>query len=669
MLKTSDAKSFPRFVLTDQEKAIFKTLLDVNSFYKLGTTFRVAGGWVRDRLLGTVSDDLDIALDNLTGRQLEAYLLKYAKQYPDSGIGKSYTVGVNVEKSKHLETVAVEIHGRKIDFVNLRSESYGETRVPTMEMGDPKTDAERRDLTLNALFYNVNTNEIEDLVGGLEDLETMTLRTPLNPTKTFLDDPLRILRVLRFYSKYPAAKIDTNIVRAISDPKVHEAYRNKVSPERAGPEILKLMSGSKPAEALRVLFETGMDKAAFNIPEVQNLKDLRMDQQNKHHAHNLLEHTLQVVKNLDSLLRQEKVPNETRRNMLLAALFHDYGKAHPEIAKPHPSDPGQMQYLGHEDKSVEIAESILKSIGVPLDDRNFINKVISLHMRPHTESWSNKAIGRFIRETEIPGQESNDIWRLVMLHGMADAMSGGAKDPTDEIALKRQHMEQMREFLNRPASSIRKPLLDGNELMRLFPTLKPNSVVEGRNFIKDINERLLDEQASGNISTKDDALKLVETMRPSLESKYGKPNVVSWIQSNCKFAQPQMNVQYLHVDEEDPQVDVDEMYRCAKMSGINILSDKSPFMVAIVNDMIVGAAFISVLKDEFSFDVAVLPDFQKMRIGSKLTDEVLKEYNNLVNEGMKIKMKADVVNPQMIQMLKSRGLSVSEEMGGHAIMR
>lgn len=529
------AAEMPQFVLTPQEQNIFNLLLQVNAAYKLGTTFRVAGGWVRDKLLGKQSDDLDIALDNMTGRKFENFL----RLRPlDGAIGKSYIV--EESPGVKLETVAVELYDRKIDFINLRTESYGDTRVPEMQFGSPEVDAQRRDLTINSMFYNVNTGQVEDYVGGMEDLKTMRLRTPLDPVKTFTDDPLRMMRALRFFSRYPNATLDPAMVQAMADPGVHEAYRQKVASERAGPEILKLMAGSKPAESLQVLFDTGLDKAVFDIPEVQNLNDLRMDQRNRHHAHTLLDHTLLVVKNMHALMLQENEPEEMRVKMLVAALFHDYGKAHPEIAKPKKSDPNQMTYVGHEDKSVDIAEAIMKSIGIPDDDRKFVNKVISLHMRPHLhqgESWTPKMIGKFMRDTQIPGQESGEVWRYVMLHSMADTLSKNAEQPDHEdVAQKRQHMQMMQDYKQRPGPSILKPIINGNKLMQMFPTLKPTLVIDGKNFIKEIGERLLEEQSAGTVVDEASAIQLIETMRPSIMQRYGPQNTVAWVNANCKFA-------------------------------------------------------------------------------------------------------------------------------------
>lgn len=518
------ASEKPSVDLNHTERAIFGFLADVAEYVgaKSGATptLRVAGGWVRDKLMGQESDDIDVAIEGMTGAEFEEQVKQYAAEYeartgtPHPALGKSYTVKANPERSKHLETVAIEIMGQKVDFVNLRSETYGDSRVPTMEMGTPEEDASRRDLTINSLFYNINTGEVEDHTGmGMEDLEDMVLRTPTDPKRTFLDDPLRMLRVLRFYSRYPDAEIAPETVEAMGDPQVQEAYRDKVAPERAGPELQKLLKGAKPAAALRAMFDTGLDEAVFNVPETEGLLDVRMDQRNKHHAHNLLEHTLLVVENMNELAKQEGLDDDTRMKMNMAALFHDYGKAHPEIGQPKEADPAQYSYIRHEDKSAEIADSVLRTIGIGRQDRDFVNKVISLHMKPHQAQWSKRSIGKFLRDAEIEGQDVGDMWKYIWLHGIADEMSKGVGDYAPDVAKKREHMQSFQDYIDTPPPA--KPLLDGRAIMSMFPSLRPES-----GYIGEVKNRLLAEQDAGNISTVEQAQSFVESLRPEIETQF-----------------------------------------------------------------------------------------------------------------------------------------------------
>ena len=134
----------------------------------------------------------------------------------------------NSEKSKHLETAAIHVHDVFVDLVNLRSETYSdESRVPKIEIGTPEQDAYRRDLTINAMFYNINNQEVEDFTKlGLYDLEHGIIRTPLEPLQTFLDDPLRILRTIRFATRFDF-QIVPDIFEAAKDPKVRVSNESK----------------------------------------------------------------------------------------------------------------------------------------------------------------------------------------------------------------------------------------------------------------------------------------------------------------------------------------------------------------------------------------------------------------------------------------------------------
>ncbi|TXG71725.1 hypothetical protein EZV62_000304 [Acer yangbiense] len=152
--------------LTDTEMAIFYTLIEIIREFELNTEPRVAGGWVRDKLLGKECHDIDIALDNMSGSEFVNEVTMYffvAGLEPPAGIGK---IPSKPDKSKHLETTRMMLFELWIDLVNLRCEEYSEnSRIPTMKFGTAKEDAYRRDLTINSLFYNINTNSVEDLTG------------------------------------------------------------------------------------------------------------------------------------------------------------------------------------------------------------------------------------------------------------------------------------------------------------------------------------------------------------------------------------------------------------------------------------------------------------------------------------------------------------------------
>jgi len=482
------------FNLTEIDKKIFNFLLDVKKYFNLNVEFRVSGGWIRDKLLGLPNDDIDIALSNMTGTDF----VNYIKKYPNKNgiIGKDYQVALNAEKSKHLETAGIDIFGLKIEFVNLRSETYGDSRIPTVEMGTPETDAFRRDLTVNALFYNIEIGEIEDYVGGISDLKNKILRTPMDPLKTFNDDPLRMLRVLRFQSKFNDFIIDPKIIEAMRNPEIREAYKKKVSTERSGPEIIKMMSGKDPSKSLEILFDTDLYLSVFQINKEDIHEDgIKLDQKTKYHKYNLMTHTVEVIKNLNNIMLSNNEDPKMRGVMNIAALFHDFGKMKKGVQQPHPKNEGQMRYIGHEIESAKMADNILKSIGIGEEDRNIVNKVILYHMAPHSSSdWGNKGIGNFLNKTSIPGKEDKypNLWKYIFYHAQADNM---ASQPDNYDDIKQQQMfNRVNDFINKPSGKFRGSVLDGNDLMQMFPNILPKT-----GFIRDFMDIVKNLQYDGKI--------------------------------------------------------------------------------------------------------------------------------------------------------------------------
>lgn len=212
---------------------------------------RWAGGWVRDKLLGRPSHDIDVAINCMTGEvfgnklrdfcDLAENVEKHSLRKED--IGNLHKIEKNPDKSKNLETATVRIFGLDVDFVNLRTETYVEdSRNPQMEFGTAEEDARRRDATVNALFYNIHTDEVEDLVGGLEDMQAKIIRTPMEPFQTFMDDPLRVLRLVRFASRL-GFTIEPSAKECMGDENVLKALRVKISRERVGIEVDKMLKG------------------------------------------------------------------------------------------------------------------------------------------------------------------------------------------------------------------------------------------------------------------------------------------------------------------------------------------------------------------------------------------------------------------------------------------
>eukprot|EP00177_Eucheuma_denticulatum_P007315 GFKZ01013314.1.p1 GENE.GFKZ01013314.1~~GFKZ01013314.1.p1 ORF type:complete len:589 (+),score=80.57 GFKZ01013314.1:166-1767(+) len=269
----------PPFPLTDLESRIFALLLDVVHHEKIpDLTLRVAGGWVRDKILCPHKDlgtavDIDIALDTMLGRDFAERINSYMVS---KGL-TTHTVGLiqkNPDQSKHLETATMRVMDVWLDLVNLRTETYShDSRIPDVAIGTPFEDAMRRDLTINALFYNINTSAIEDYTNkGFDDIRARFIRTPLPPLTTLLDDPLRALRAVRFASRLNF-KVHPDLFEACRDPGVHEALGAKVSRERVSAEFDRMISSQNPTHAIGLLVELGLFTVVFRMPPESDMVD------------------------------------------------------------------------------------------------------------------------------------------------------------------------------------------------------------------------------------------------------------------------------------------------------------------------------------------------------------------------------------------------------------
>ncbi|KAK6531224.1 CCA tRNA nucleotidyltransferase, mitochondrial [Arthrobotrys megalospora] len=271
-------ESVPQITLTPDEEKVRNLLVDVaksidsTTPQSEPTVLRITGGWVRDKLLNGKSHDIDIGINNMTGFEFASHLNKVltsnVEKYniPAKSIHK---IESNPEKSKHLETATTKILGLDIDFVNLRSETYSDdSRIPQMQFGTPTEDALRRDACVNALFYNLMTQQVEDFTErGLSDLSARVLRTPLPPVQTFKDDPLRVLRLIRFASRL-SFTITPDVEKAMQIPEIKTALKQKISRERVGVEVEKMLYGEHPFEALDIIERLGLGECILNVPEL-----------------------------------------------------------------------------------------------------------------------------------------------------------------------------------------------------------------------------------------------------------------------------------------------------------------------------------------------------------------------------------------------------------------
>jgi putative nucleotidyltransferase with HDIG domain len=506
-------KQIMDITLTPQEARIFELLRAVVQAKAPDTTLRVAGGWVRDKLLGKDSNDIDVSPDNMSGEEF-ALLTKEFMDEHGLAAGNVAVVKANPEQSKHLATAMLKIFGWPIDFVQLRTESYADSRIPEIEPGTPEEDASRRDLTINAMFYNINTGQIEDFVGGMEDLREGIARTPIDPVQTFLDDPLRILRTVRFAAKY-GLRLAPELIEAANRPEVQAAFRNKVSKERILSELLWKPEGKKPAAltgpdpelAASLLAQLGVRDLVFEIlhSDVEALETefgegeiipFESEQLNPHHDLNIWEHTLKTLKEAVAISRQPEVEDEAV--MVLTIILHDIGKRFTGIHGTH--EKGHRTYHDHAQVSAELARRILTRLKAKNEVIDRVCRLILLHMMLH--ETAGKLSSKMMRK--IIGELGNDYKVLIQL-SQADAL--GKRDiPEEERAETESRYQQLIPKFEEAEASMggQKPQrpISGFDLIELG--VKPGPDM-GRIF-RVLDEALLENPAM----TKEEAIELAK---------------------------------------------------------------------------------------------------------------------------------------------------------------
>ena len=484
---------------TSEESAIFSIIRQARDRFAPGTSLRVAGGWVRDRLMGEVSDDIDIAVSGGDGVAVADAVARFDRETHGDRTGGSYAVSLEKGgESSGLKVGAIDIDGVKVEFVPMRTERYGrDSRVPSIvPTDDHREDARRRDLTINAIYYNLDTGGVEDPMGGEGDLYRGILRTPVDPMQTLMEDPLRAVRALRFLSKMDGFKLDPSLEDALAHPDVHSAWERKVASERVRKELEGIAKGANPADAFKIMLQSGLYIPMFGRERFAGFKPMTMGQNNPHHDLNLLNHTVEVVRNMNELMKNEGYGERERMLAVLASLFHDFGKMHPEIEQPSRSTPGASSYPGHEDVSAEMAESILKSLGFG-PERGLVAKIVQEHMRPHGSLETPKAMGRFVRDFDSVRTEDpmkSRLWHVTMLHSMADAMAKSRGADEEELAAKRAKTQEISSMLGSRADGRGKPLLGGRDIMIMFPERDPKT-----GFIKVMTEALEEARDSGEV--------------------------------------------------------------------------------------------------------------------------------------------------------------------------
>jgi tRNA nucleotidyltransferase (CCA-adding enzyme) len=489
--------------IEQKTQEIFDTLKAVAKEYEY--RIRVAGGWVRDLIMGNESNDLDIAVEGATGLTFANRVVEYL------GSGKVHIIKADADKSKHLETAVLSINGQEVQFSGFRKETYADTRIPNVEVGTIQDDAFRRDLTINSLYYNINTGKIEDITGkGLHDIQHKIIRTPLPPRQTFLDDPLRVIRSIRFATRFDFT-IDPDLLMAVKDPDVQHAFRNKVSRERIEIEMRKIITGNDPVKAIRLLSDLGLLYAVFQFPE--GYLDWAMDQKTPHHELNVFDHTLEALGNLQKVINKytPDIPSDDKLVLNYALLFHDTGKLNPKChGMKSKSGEVRRTYYNHERYSLEATEHILKHLaGTKIKEIERVKRLIEGSSRinpnytPTNEKCglSRKALCRLIR---LVGTD----WKLCILLNIADT-SAKKKNYFDNMSYD-YYEDMLNKILEIDPEKVihMKPMLSGYDVINMTGAKDAQ--------IGMILDRLLELQYSNPKLTRAEAEKYVKSFRKNI---------------------------------------------------------------------------------------------------------------------------------------------------------
>ena len=419
----------------------------------------VIGGWVRDCLLKRDHPDKDIDIV-VIGSGIDIARKTAKKINPK----------IKVSIFKNFGTAMFRYVDYEIEFVGARKESYKRSsRKPVVENGTLEDDQKRRDFTINTLAVSINRDtfgEFLDPFGGYEDLKNKIIRTPLKPGKTFSDDPLRMMRAIRF-----AAQLNFNIEDGTFRSIIENVERIKiVSAERIITEMNKIMMCDHPARGFILLEKAGLLRIVF--PELNSLKGVDK-KEGKEHKDNF-QHSIKVLDNI----------SKRTDNLWLrwAALLHDIAKP---LTKKYSADTG-WSFHGHEYIGSKMIPDIFRKLKLPLNEKmKYVQKLIDLHLRPialSQEEVTDSAVRRLLFEA---GDDIDDL----MLLCEADITSKNEAKKTRHLENFGYVREKLKEIEEKDAIRNFQPPVDGCEIIRTFG-IKPGKEVG--QIKKAIREAILD---------------------------------------------------------------------------------------------------------------------------------------------------------------------------------
>ncbi len=434
------------------------------AFADAGFELAVVGGPVRDALLGRETHDLDFTTDAMPDDILRIVTPVSTAQWD---IGRAFG------------TIGARVQGEQVEITTYRADSYdGVTRKPTVEFGDTiDGDLARRDFTVNAMALQVPAVKLVDPTGGVEDLIAGVLRTPADPSVSFGDDPLRMLRAARFSAQL-GFRIDDATTDAIA--RLRETLKI-VSPERIQGELVRLMQTDDPVRGIRVLVDTALIEEF--LPEVSAL---RLEVDEHHHHKDVYEHSLTVLSQAIELERARHPGAAPDVALRIAALLHDIGK--PRTRKLE--DGGAVTFHHHDIVGARMARKRLQALRFDGETTDAVATLIELHLRffGYAEgAWTDAAVRRYVRDAGELLERLHILTRADVTtrnRRKAQRLASAYDDIENRIAALREQEE---------LDAIR-PELDGNRIQQVLGIKPGREVGEAYRFLLDLR---LDEGVLG----------------------------------------------------------------------------------------------------------------------------------------------------------------------------
>lgn len=442
-------------------------ILDKDIFHKIGEAADgmgvecyLVGGYVRDIFLERPTNDIDVVVVG-SGIEVAKKLQTLLGTNPKTGKPRAH-----LAVYRNFGTAQVKFYDTEVEFVGARKESYNRlSRKPIVEDGTLEDDQNRRDFTINAMAICLNKDRFGELVDpfdGIYDLEDGIIRTPLDPDITFSDDPLRMMRCVRFSAQLRFF-IEDETFEALS----RNAERIKiVSGERIADELNKIMKTAQPSRGLAELQRCGL--LQLIIPELSAL-DIVETRNGRAHKNNFY-HTLEVVDNV--------AKHSDNLWLRWAALFHDVGKTKSKRWEPALG----WTFHNHNYIGAKMIPSIFRRMKLPMDAKmKYVEKLVNLHMRPIViadEVVTDSAVRRLMNDA---GDDIDDLMTLCE----ADITSKNEVRKKRFLENFRMVREKLTDLKERDYKRLLQPVIDGNEIMEMFSLQPCREVGQLKQYLKD----------------------------------------------------------------------------------------------------------------------------------------------------------------------------------------